>query len=490
MKRVKRVALSVLLGCAAAAWLYARDGAWRRAQAAWRAHDPAAWRDWQALDAHGSDGRRAHARLSAADAEYRRGIALLAANQPGAREALRTAAATAPMDPALYLPLARACRDRGLLERAADLYRKFLAAAPAAAAADEARAELAALGDDVAPLLDEVAPATRMDPAPLVAAMLVALAGAAALVVLVARRRHRGRTLVELAALHPELQPAIAFLVGCLRHELLKQRIVATGEAVQALARGDAQPGEREFLLARLYGGEPLTLAWAGHLSAFLRALGPHFDPVRNDRTFRDADRAIAAVSRLSAAVNRKEAAGDAWRRLADAHARLVAFDGSLATLTAQLTHTRLDAALVREVIDAVRGELGLGAALDEAAVGAVADGVAVEMYRFDLVLVLKNVVRNAMTAAAAGPAPRRVLVDVAVALEATGEEIVRVRVRDTSPGLPASPAALSTRGLGLVGTVLDRYDGSLAVEPAGDGYAKAVVVRLFRALGPAAEAA
>jgi hypothetical protein len=82
------------------------------------------------------------------------------------------------------------------------------------------------------------------------------------------------------------------------------------------------------------------------------------------------------------------------------------------------------------------------------------------------------------------------VIVDVDVAVEATGEEIVRVRVRDSSPQLPASPAAPSMRGLGLVNTVLERYDGSLAVEPGGDGYAKAVVVRLFRALGPAAEAA
>lgn len=64
------------------------------------------------------------------------------------------------------------------------------------------------------------------------------------------------------------------------------------------------------------------------------------------------------------------------------------------------------------------------------------------------------------------------------------------LRVADSSPALPPSPAALSTRGLGLVHTLVDRYDGSVAVEPAGGGYHKAVAVRLFRALATAAEAA
>lgn len=488
-RRACAVGVGCVLVCALAAC--ARDDAWRRAEAGWRAHDPAAWRDWQALDVHTAAGARAHARLDAADADYRRGIALLAGNRPGAREALRAASATAPIDPALYLPLARACRDRGLVDRAADLYRKFLATTATGADATAARAELAALGDDVAPLLDDApaAPRPAIDAA-LVVTVAATLAAVAAALLALTRTRRRRRSLAELASLNPELQPAIAFLVGCLRHELFKQRILAVGDAVRALASGRADPGEREFLLARLYGGEPLTLAWAGHLGAFLRALGPRFDPVRNDRSFGEADRALATVSGLAGALSRRDAPVETWQRLERAHATLAAFDRTLAALTVQLTHTRLDAPLLREVIAAVRDELGGRAAVDEIAVGAVAADIAVEMYRFDLVVVLKNVVRNAVAAAAEGPAPRRVAVDVAVAVELTGEEIVRVRVRDTSLERPPSPAPPSTRGLGLVHTILDRYDGGLAVEPGGDGYAKAVVVRLFRALAPAAEAA
>ncbi|HEX4456995.1 MAG TPA: hypothetical protein VIA18_03450, partial [Polyangia bacterium] len=124
------------------------DGrAWREADAAWRQRDARAWPLWRALDDGNPRGRAAHERLRAADRDYRRGIAALAAGDTnGARAALAAAVAQAPMDPALYLPLARACRDRGLDERAATLYRSFLAQAATGPDADAARAELAALG--------------------------------------------------------------------------------------------------------------------------------------------------------------------------------------------------------------------------------------------------------------------------------------------------------------------------------------------------------
>ena len=63
------------------------------------------------------------------------------------------------------------------------------------------------------------------------------------------------------------------------------------------------------------------------------------------------------------------------------------------------------------------------------------------------------------------------------------------MRVRDTNP-TPLPATASATRGLGLVTTALARCDGSLAVEDGGPGWAKAVVVRLFRALAATAEAA
>ena len=63
-----------------------------------------------------------------ADRHYKKGIELLAAGRmAAARDELRVATRLGAMDPALYLPLARACRDRGLSERAVEFYRKYLA---------------------------------------------------------------------------------------------------------------------------------------------------------------------------------------------------------------------------------------------------------------------------------------------------------------------------------------------------------------------------
>jgi thioesterase domain-containing protein len=105
--------------------------------------------------------------------------------------------------------------------------------------------------------------------------------------------------------------------------------------------------------------------------------------------------------------------------------------------------------------------------------------------------LIVRNVVRNAVAAAAEGTKPRRVALDVAVALEPTGDEVVRIRVRDTNPSpLPAPAQALEARGLTLVRAALSRCDGSLSVEAGGEGFEKCVVVRLFRALSATAEAA
>jgi hypothetical protein len=77
------------------------------------------------------------------------------------------------------------------------------------------------------------------------------------------------------------------------------------------------------------------------------------------------------------------------------------------------------------------------------------------------------------------------VRIDVTTELEPTGEENVVIRVRDTSPDALTTEAIYDRRvgsGLGLVTAALSRYDGAIAVEPASEGWAKAVVLRFFRA--------
>jgi len=460
---------------------------WARAESLWRERSPAAFRAWQALSPQSDEGRRAHERLTLAEQHYLRGIALLRDGQPGSREALLDGVAQAPMDPALYLPLARACRSRALPLRAAEFYRKYLQQGGTEPAA---RAELAQLDAPLGDIFDPAPPATASPPSttPLLA---VIAGGTLVLLALISgatiwSRRRARRSLVELAAASPELHPALAYLIGCLRHELLKHRILAVGDAVRALAAGTPQPGQRAFLLARLFSGEPLRVAWAGHLGTFMRALGPRFDLVRTDRGFREAGRAVGELASLEVAFARGDA--DAPMRLQRAYERLRAFDRALGAFAAGLVQTPVDAALLREVVEAVRAEYAAGQVpLDEVQIADVPAGVAVEVYRLDLTLILKNLTRNAILAVGRGAAPRRIALDVRVDLEPTGEEIVRVRVRDSSPE-PLSPSALTgraqDRGLGIVTTALDRYDGCLELLPAADGFEKGVAVRLFRALG------
>src|SRR5205823_12086884 len=105
-----------------------------------------------------------------------------------------------------------------------------------------------------------------------------------------------------------------------------------------------------------------------------------------------------------------------------------------------------------------------------EISVGDVPPGVQVVMYRVDLELILRNLLRNAVRAAARAPGPARVRLDVQCDLEPTGEEAVRLRVRDSSPEpVPREVGARRDRGLGIVSEALDRYDGCLEVAP-GDG--------------------
>jgi signal transduction histidine kinase len=403
---------------------------------------------------------------------YRDGIDKLRVGNPAAREVLRQATRLGPMEPSLYLPLARACRERGLEQRAADFYRKFLAARPSDPEAAQAALELEALDADLDVLEPPAWPRWPL------ALLAIAITAALAAWIVAARLRRRERTLGRLTADNPELQPAIAHLCACLRHELFKHRVLAVGDAVRALADGKAASGQREFLLARLYGGAPLPLAWAGHLASFIRALGPRFDLSRNDPEWSAAGRALGELAGLEVALLRGDA--DAPVRLFAAWSILENFDRRVGALLGRLTHTVVDAALLDEVAATVRAEQPGPV---EITVGEVAPTLRVEVYRVDLLLVLKNLLRNAARAAAGGPAPARVQLDVRLDLEPTGEEVVRVRVRDTSPDPLPAGILRRDRGLGIVQDALQRYDGCLEVAPGDGEWKKSVCVRLFRAL-------
>ncbi|MCA9610965.1 MAG: hypothetical protein KC619_35470 [Myxococcales bacterium] len=476
---------------------------WAAARALWHIdRDPAAYRAWTEIDPGTPEGREAHRLLAEAEPHYRRGIERVQRGDPDARESFERAVRIAPMDPILYLPLARAFRDQGRAApdnpvyfiRAAEYYRKFLLLVPHDARVEEARAELAEIDPEASRLFATPEPSeVELPPLPApqavatwplwvaVAALALAIA---AVGLLIWRTRGHHESLDSLAARKPELHPAIHYLVSSLRHELLKHRIGAVGGAIDALARGTASEAQLEFLHGRLYGGEPIVDAWRGHVAAFERALGPELDLWRADPHFRAGGRAIETIAKLE----RRIAGGDARarRKLAEAHATLRALDARLGALAHRLVRTSVDGALFRDVVDAVRSEYAAGQVqLDEVVIRSPEPAPSVEVFRVDLVLVLKNVVRNAILAVGSHEPPRRIGLDVETEIEPTGEETVRIHVRDTCPQELTTEdvyARRMSRGLGLVTAALSRYDGAILVEPGHGEWAKSVVVRFFRA--------
>lgn len=473
---------------------------WAAARALWHIErDPSAWRAWRAIDPSSHEGREARRLLGAAEPIYRRGIEQVRRDDPGVRATFERAVRMAPMDPALYLPLARAFREQGarqpdnphLYIRAAEYYRKFLLLVPEHPDAPAARRELSAIDPDGTRLFApeptaavEPSAAPPGGPAWPLGVALAALALALVAVGLLALRGRPRLTLTDLAQRKPELHPAIAYLVGSLRHELLKHRIGAVGDAVDALGRGRASVEELDFLAGRLFEGEPLEGAWEGHLAAFERALGPELDVRRKDAWFRRAGQAIHAIAGLEPRVRRGEAR--AAQRLARAHERLRELDRHLSRLARRLIRTSVDGALFREIVDEVRGEYAAGRVrLDEVVIRAPEPAPSIEVFRADLVLVLKNVVRNAILAVAGDDPPRRIGLDVTTEVEPTGEETVHIHVRDTSAQTLRTEdiyARRMDRGLGLVTAALARYDGTITAGEGGEGWAKRVELRFFRA--------
>ncbi|HEX7597940.1 MAG TPA: hypothetical protein VF518_06975, partial [Polyangia bacterium] len=477
--------LAVLAGCGPSTHEL-DERAWSHAQALWtRGEHAAAFRAWRQLRPGSVQAMEAHRRLQEADRQYGKAVALFRADQPGVREAMVTAMALAPMNPAHYLPLARACRDRGMLWRAADLYRKYLAQQPPPDDAVTVHNELEALPGDSSPFppaFEErpgVAVVIAEKVSPLSSWWLALAAFPGGFLLWRWRGRLRWRRLGDLVLDRPELHQTVAYQIGCLRHEFLKHRVGAVAEVLHDIQTGRATAEQRRFMEERLGQGEPLLVAWRTHLTSLQRSLGARMPLERSDPLFRDAGRALevlAAAARPGLLLKP--------HRLAAAQATLVRLDRDLVELVGALACCRVDEAFLREVVDTTRSEWASGRVeIDHLHIGPVPEPVELDVYRADLGIVLKNVVRNAIQALDRSPSPRRLAVDMRVEMEPTGEEVVRLRVQDASEEAVAQNAGAHTveHGLGIVAVALQRYDGSLEVARGDPGYAKAVVIRLFR---------
>ncbi|MEM6957647.1 MAG: ATP-binding protein [Myxococcota bacterium] len=465
--------------------------AWRQAQQAFVDGRVDAHGQWEALDPGTPEGREARRRRESADAPNRRGIRALEEGGGGARAELAAGVAIAPMNPALYLRLARACRDAGLTLRAAEYYTKYLTVFPDGPRSAAAESELAELDPRLAGVFGSARNSEAREPrspspavpwGALFAGTLFGAALALGGVLLIRYLRGRGMRLDRLVAESPEFHPSVAYLVGSLRHELLKHRI---GAAAEAFEHGeDAQAFA--FLQERLYEGRPLTEAWNGHLRGFEGALGHRVD-LRRDPYFRRADRAVHQIERLEESIRQKKPA--ALRRLRGAHGRLLELDAYLAKMLGGLARTSVDASLLEDVMDSVRAEHAAGsvelATFASAIEDAADEPILLDVFRVDLALILRNVLRNAILATGEDPAPRHVRFVVQTLMEATGEETVRFEVHDSS-SRRFDPEVLFDRrvdrGLGLVAAAVHRYGGTIDLMESKAPFEKCVVVSFFRA--------
>jgi len=489
--RVALLACSLLAGLGCVPVESAPDP-WPSAQEAFARNDPRAFELWSELPADHPASGSVRRRLATADTHYQEGIRRLAAeDDEGAYREIRRGLDHGPMDPGYYPIIARLYVARGNDAEAARLFERYLLARPTASDAREVRDELRSLSPGASILTD-----TPAEPVPppgqpvgtgvplaawvalgVVSGLLLALGGAW----LLGWFRRRGVSLARLVREQPELHPAIAYLVGSLRHELLKHRVGAAREVLHLLGAGESSPAQHAFLEARLLGtvgSLPLDQAFDAYLRAFERALGGRFD-VRSDSGFRRAREAIQAIVKLTPKLATRHAPRHV-RRLRAAHAALDAFDASLKELVDGLIRTDVDQALLEQVVSEVRQEYAPGAVeLDSLTVDA-GEPAAVEVFRVDLVLVLKNILRNAVLAVGRAPAPRGVRLAVHVAMELTGEETVHIAISDSSD----APLTLEMirdrefgRGLGLVSAAVDRYGGAISIEPGPAGFVKSVVV-------------
>ena len=478
-----------------------RTDPWPAARALFDRRDPRAFDAWRALPEWSEGHSEAQRRLEEADPYYREAVRHLAVeDDAAAQEAIRGGLERGPMDPAYYPVLARVFLDRETPAEAIRFFQRYLRARPNAPDASAIRDELGELSPGAAILLDappELTPASEESAAPsvpLVAWVLLGvMAGILAAVAaarLRARLATRGFGLPRVIAEQPELHPAIAMLVGSLRHELLKHRVAATRDVLSLWADGCASEAQQTFLRDRLLGSGanggaliPLDRAFDAYVRAFERSLGGRFDASR-DPSFRAARAAIREILARTPAVG-EDPSPRVWRNLEGAHVRLAGFDRELEQLTEGLIRTQVDEALLLEVVAEVREEYAAGRVALASIEVHVEESAAVEVFRVDLALVLKNVVRNAILAAGRGEDPAAVLIRTSLDLEETGEETLHFEIHDTSPEaltLDAIRDGEIGRGLGLVRAAVDRYGGAIAVAEGAEGFAKAVVISFPRA--------
>lgn len=300
----------------------------------------------------------------------------------------------------------------------------------------------------------------------------------------------RGLTIQELVRRPPEEVnlPEFVTILNYLHHELIKHRL----PLVRTVAGRDleqVQPADVDMLKLAVTGRAErpsVTRELEGYLAGLQRAAGSVHLNFWRDPLVRRVRRACLTIQQVA------DGLGDRHHLTPDEHRRLRRADHELDTwfrprlqaLRNSVLVLPLTLELIQEQARRASAELGVEAATVD--LPELPEPLQLKMLRSDFELVLRNLIRNGLRAAAEAGSPR-VAIEVATRLELTGEETVLLRIYDTEPTILSRDQLYGRelgRGLNLITTTLRRYDGAIACRKSRrDGYAKFMEVRLRRAL-------
>ncbi len=309
--------------------------------------------------------------------------------------------------------------------------------------------------------------------------------------VLILRRRERG-TLADLVERAPESIPDLARSLSAIRHEVLKHNTTLLDEVAAALERGEH--AAVTFAAGVLMGasGDPGVIArFEADLAALTRLgrrHGVRLDLRGSDPVLAPMWAAMQRLRRLEGALRRPGRAGSGTAGELRELSVILNETGyrALGRLLGEMGRMEITGEWLRSVDARVRAEPAMaGRDLPDLELDAP-QGVPVQALVGDVAVIVANLLRNAYAAGAARLGVRLFEDDDPI----TGLEHAELRVCDDAPGALTSAMIHGRdigRGLGLVCDLVRRHEGTIEVEhAAGEGWTKAVVVRLPRAEEPA----
>ena len=299
----------------------------------------------------------------------------------------------------------------------------------------------------------------------------------------------RGRT-VEGVVRRPPEGSDLKLVVGNLsyiEHELIKHRVPVIRSL---LGKGRWSEDDWDLLARTLGAGEASLVAELdGYLGGIQRGAGRTLVNFTRDRAFNHARRQVQVIQKTGdrwARERRKPSPEQHERTRVELAASWLAGDFRKYLLELRRSVFRCHVTTATLEGSSRRGLMEAGKN-SELTVDPPREDCIAHILPSDLDLVIRNLVRNATQASHSSDLDAELHIEVEEVCEETGEESLLIRVHDNCPQMLTREQIYgreATRGLGLVTTALNRYQGAVRCIPSSrEAMVKAMEVRLQRSL-------